>query len=195
MKLLSKWTVQQLENNRIAYPVSEHIVSRWMRESGFSYMAHKKTYYVDMHEDEDVITDRNAYLKKSFELEIFEECWIQLPRRKYISMKCLDTIRTIGVKKEELATGLETENVSDKVSEYIDEKRVHFYKDENGRDMTEIHVDDVYSYDAIEINNLPSLASKGGNASVRLPKGSKPKIIFGQDEAIFRSSQLNDSCN
>lgn len=86
---------------------------------------------------------RSHTLKKSFDYEIFEECWIQLPRQKYISMKCLDTMHTIGIKKEEIAT---------------------------------------------------SLASKGGNVSVRLPKGSKPKIIFGQDEAIFRSSQLNNSC-
>jgi len=34
----------------------------------------------------------------------------------------------------------------------------------------------------------------GGSISVRLPSGSKPKLFFGQDEAIFRSSQLNDSC-
>ena len=163
-----------------------------MIESGFSYIAHTKTYYVDRREDEEVITNRNAYLKKLFDSEIFEECWIQIPQQKYISMKYLDTMCTIGIKKEEIATGLEVENVSDKVSKYIDKKRGHFYKDENGRDMTEIHVDDVYSYDKLEVNNLPSLASKEGNASVRLPKISKPEIIFGQDEVIFQSSQLNN---
>ena len=29
---------------------------------------------------------------------------------------------------------------------------------------------------------------------MRLPVGSKPRLCFGQDEAIFRSSQLNESC-
>jgi len=38
------------------------------------------------------------------------------------------------------------------------------------------------------------LGTFGGNLSVRLPPERKPVITFGQDEAIFRSSQLNDSC-
>lgn len=133
-----------------------------MRESGFSYTAHKKATIVNMHEDEDVISDRNSYLGKSFELEIFEECWIQLPCRKDGSMKCLDDIRTLEIKMEEKATkstGLVVENVSGKVSEYIDDKLLHSYKDKCGRDILETHVDDVYTYNKIEKNHLPPLVS------------------------------------
>jgi len=34
----------------------------------------------------------------------------------------------------------------------------------------------------------------GGNISIRLPIDSKPRLYFGQDEAIYRSSQLNECC-
>jgi len=34
----------------------------------------------------------------------------------------------------------------------------------------------------------------GGSLSVRLPPEQKLIITFGQDEAIFHSSQPNDSC-
>ena len=37
---------------------------------GFKYEKHKKSYYVDRHEDEDVVSDRKAYLVKNFDLEI-----------------------------------------------------------------------------------------------------------------------------
>ena len=36
--------------------------------------------------------------------------------------------------------------------------------------------------------------SLGGDLSVRIPVGEKPILWFGQDEAIYRSSQLNESC-
>jgi hypothetical protein len=34
----------------------------------------------------------------------------------------------------------------------------------------------------------------GGFLSVRFPPGATPRVTFGQDEAIYRSSQLNESC-
>ena len=55
--LLASWTAQQLQINKISFPVSEHIVGRWMKETGFKYEQHKKSYYVDRHEDPDVIQD------------------------------------------------------------------------------------------------------------------------------------------
>ena len=41
-KLLCDWTTQQLRVNKISYPVSIYIVSRWMKEAGFRYKAQKK---------------------------------------------------------------------------------------------------------------------------------------------------------
>ena len=57
----------------------------------------------------------------------------------------------------------------------------------------EMHVHDVYSYETNE-GNLPFLPSFGGDLSVRIPTGEQPILVFGQDEAIYRSSQLNKSC-
>ena len=61
-KLLADWTAQQLSVYKISYPVTEYIVARWMKEAGFRYEKHKKSYYVDRHEDPDVVSDRKSYL-------------------------------------------------------------------------------------------------------------------------------------
>ena len=76
LKLLSNWTAKQLETNRISYPVSEYIISRWMKEAGFKYELHKKSYYFDRHEDDDVVSYRKTYLIQQFNLEILEYCWV-----------------------------------------------------------------------------------------------------------------------
>jgi len=196
LKLLSDWTVQQLETNKISYPVSEFIVSRWMREAGFRYAVHKKSYYVDRHEDEDVVSDRKTYLVNFFDAEKYEHCWMQLPRRKYIAMKMNGTLRTVQIKQEKDRKQMKPsliDDISTKVDEYVEKQRIHFYKSEDNVDMVEMHVDDVYSYKENE-GNLPLLPSLGGDLSVRIPIGEKPILWFGQDEAIYRSSQLNESC-
>ena len=65
-KLLSNWSNEQLCNDKIWYPVSNFIVSRWMKEAGFKYEANKKWYYVDRHKYEDVVSDRVTYLDLLF---------------------------------------------------------------------------------------------------------------------------------
>ena len=179
-KLLSDWSVTQLATYKISYPVSETIVSRWLGEAGFKYTIHKKCYYVDRHEDEDVVADRNTYLLEFFKNEIMEHCWIQIPRWKLNHLKY----------KEELSSG--ESDIRKKIEKYIDKHRIYHYTD-NDIPMVEVHVDDVYKYDQIE-EGLPVLDAYGGSVSVRKPEGKKPVVTFGQDEAIFRSSQLNESC-
>ena len=73
----------------------------------------------------------------------------------------------------------------------------HFYEEVNGKEvinMVELHVDDVYAYDDNDLSSLPTLGKFGGNISKRIPPGCKPQLVFSQDEAIYRSSQLNESC-
>jgi hypothetical protein len=62
LELLQDWTASQLYTNKIKYPISQNIAARWMRESAFCYCGHKKSYYVDRHEDTDVVESRNAYV-------------------------------------------------------------------------------------------------------------------------------------
>jgi hypothetical protein len=57
--LLRDWSAQDLNNSKILYPVSMNMAARWMLEAGFKYERHKKSYYVDRHEDTDVLADRN----------------------------------------------------------------------------------------------------------------------------------------
>ena len=84
------------------------------------------------------------------------------------------------------------DDINIKMKKYIEKHRIHSYLN-NNTPMVEVHVDDLYAYD--EDKNLQILAPLGGGGiSVCLPEGTKPIITFDQDEAIFRSSQLNDSC-
>ena len=58
--------------------------------------------------------------------------------------------------------------------------------------MVELHIDDIFEY--VEHDGtkyLRLLSTYGGNTSICIPAGKKAMITFGQDEAIFRSSQLN----
>ena len=71
-KLLKGWNTSQLSSFKIEYPVSKSVTARWMKEAGFSYVKHKKSYYVDRHEDEDVIADRITYIHNFFSDEIYE---------------------------------------------------------------------------------------------------------------------------
>ena len=188
-RLLSSWSVQQLNTNKISYPVTEFVVARWIREIGFKYEKHKKCYYVDRHEDEDVVEDRKTYLSKFFANEIFEHCWIQLRKAEYDSLKRRNPLRTLNVKKEHKSDL--SEDIAVKTQKYIEEFRTHFYTEgEERREMVEIHVDDYYAYDDKDNNeNVPNIGPLGDNLSVRLPHGKKARLCFGQDEAIFRSSQ------
>ena len=183
-KLLKDWTAAQLKSNRISYPVSPYIVGRWMREAGFRYERYKKTYYVDKHEDPDVIKYCNTYLEESFSDELYEHCWIQLPKKLYL-VQCLSKkLQNLGkhhsVKKQKTTL----ENVSNKISKYNKQVRSFEYN-EDGREMIELHVDDVYACDNDEDKYLPKLPKFGGNLSVRFPDGAKPRLVLGQDEAIF----------
>ena len=180
-KLLSDWSASQLSTYKISYPVSDKVVSRWLNEAGFKYTIHKKCYYVDIHEDDDVVADRNTYLKELFTNEILEHCWIQMPRWKLDHYK---------YNKE---WDLKGSDITTKMSRYIEKHRVHFY-DEKDVKMIELHVDDMYTYDIDGEKSLPILGPYGGNTSVRISQSVKPILTFGQDEAIFRSSQLNESC-
>ena len=174
--LLASWTAQQLQINKISFPVSEHIVGRWMKETGFKYEQHKKSYYVDRHEDPDVIQDHKTYLSTFFAEEIYEYCWMQVTRRQYLTMKYKKKLQTVRVKKEKDSE----EDMVMKINKYIEEHTTHFYTAKfNGveTEMVELHVDMVYSYSDTD-KNLPPLPTLGGNASVRLPEGQKPWLVF-----------------
>jgi hypothetical protein len=196
--LLKDRSAEDLDSSKILYPVSRnHIAARWMLEAGFKYERHKKLYYIDRHEDTDVLADRKKYIAEFFDEEILEHCWMQLSKRMYLQNKSLKSMSALKIKtkiKQE-RKAKDTADVSATVTKYLDEKAYH-YHNEAGKDMVEVHADWLYSYEEDEKlpNGIPPLPKYGGNLSVRKPENVKPLVTFGQDEAIFRSSQLNDSC-
>jgi hypothetical protein len=195
--LLRDWSAQDLNNSKILYPVSMNIAARWMLEAGFKYERHKKSYYVDRHEDTDVLADRNKYIAEFFEEELLEHCWIQLSKRVYLKNKHSKSLSALKMKttiKQE-TKAKDTTDVSAAVTKYLDTKAYHF-RNEDGEDIVEVHADWLYCYgdDKKLPNGILPLPKYGGNLSVRKPENVKPRVPFGQDEAIFRSSQLNESC-
>ena len=102
---------------------------------------------------------------------------MQLPRRKCMSIKLTNAIRSIQIKREKGSTEV-TDNISCKIVDYIEKHQNHYYKDADGREMVEIHVDNLYTYNNDD-KNLPVLPPLSGNLSVLPPNGARPRIVLG----------------
>ena len=145
-----------------------------MKEAGFRYQQHKKTYYVDQHKDPNIVADRNNYVSTTLPLEIYEHCWIQRPQLQYLQSKLRNQTHKETLKREK---GVKVENdFKSDVDNYITENRIHFNTSKEGVEMVEEHVDEVYLYNTDEDKkqNLPHIGKYGGSLSVRLPPDAKP---------------------
>ena len=124
-------------------------------------------YYVDGHEQDDVVQDQVShviqYVKST--LQCYE--WVQ-------------------VSKDELQALHDKMKVQDKKFKF-DTKCAYSYNGDEGVEMFEFHVDT-----AKELHDYISEQSKqfGGNLSVRKKLEDKPLIRIGQDEALFHKNQL-----
>jgi hypothetical protein len=151
INLLKDWSAEDLDNSKILYPFSRNIAARWMLEAGFKYERHKKLYYVDRHEDTDVLADGKKYIAKFFDEEILEHCWMQLTKRMYLQNKRLKSMSALKIKtkiKQE-RRAKDTVNVSAAVTKYLYKKACH-YHNEAGEGMVEVHADWLYSYEEDE---------------------------------------------
>ena len=75
------------------------------------------------------------------------------------------------------------------VSDYkMEIKRAHEYLDEDGTTKYKFHVDDYPSVSDVVVDN-----PFGGNLSIRKDPDTKPLIIFGQDECIFKQNITHNS--
>jgi hypothetical protein len=136
--------------------VSPSTVYRWMTSLGFRYEPCQKGYYVDGHERPATIQYRWDFCKRYLAYEQRMQRWIQVPAT--------------------LAIELETKGEVAKGSGYK--------YDSNGVSMFEYHVDS-FAADNELLKEMVT-TSLGGNLSVQFPQGSKPLIIFGHDECIFK---------
>jgi hypothetical protein len=98
-----------------------------------------------------------------------------------------ETKKPVGVKKEEIKTSND-KHPKRNVNKYI-KLMVYKFKNENGEEYAEVHIDMIANYDDTDDDYLCNLPF-GGNLSVRKPPHLKPLVIFGQDEAIYRSTSL-----
>lgn len=146
-----------------------------------------------------MVSNHKTYLKYFFASKIYEHFCIQVSKWNYDMMKRTKGIITMKVKDEK---GCDDDDDDDdmvsQISKYIETKFTHFYTTSiDGKEvqMLEMHTDDLYSYCKLDDEqNLPMIGPHGGLLSIRTLCGKKPRLVFGQDEAIFCSYQFNESC-
>ena len=164
MKIYSVWVVRkQIDKSNIAYPISQNIVSWWMVEAIFKYVAYKKLYYINWHEAPEVVQSWNEYLKQNFKDWQEAVCWVHLTLFQYKTMILKD-----GVKQDEF-------------KKLITSKLYHYANKTNGKLMVELNVQNT--------SNLPLHVKEG--LSVR-NINKKELVVFGKDKCIFHRSHLNN---
>ena len=147
-------------------PPSYSTVLRWLHYLGYTHDKLKKSYYVDGHEHQEQKLHRSKFIKKYLlELEIRTHRWVQMA-----IVEC-----------EEAQSSL-----SDDGTDSIINSGYSYMHPVTGDPWIEFHVDDI-NMKLIGDNVGPF----GGNVSVRCPAGSRPLIIFGQDESIFNQFSHN----
>lgn len=151
-----------LLDETLTNPPLETTIGRWMKNLGFAYDSHKKTFYVDGHEKEEQRISRLEFSQKYLtKLEPYMRRWIQAEESEvdfWISKKY------IHPRHKEAG---------------------YRYLGDDGNWMYEFHVDTCdFIYETYA--GRDGLYRYGGFPSVRREdKSRKPLIIFGQDECIF----------
>ncbi len=130
---------------------------RWFHSLGFMHDKFKKSYHVDGHTYKEQKRHQTGFINRYLlDLERHTHRWVQM---------CI-------VECEEIQSSFPDDN-----------KIIHsgycYSHPVMSNEWIEFHVDDVHSVCEQNIGLF------GGNVSVRYPAGSKPLIIFSQDELIF----------
>jgi hypothetical protein len=136
---------------------SRSTIWEWMTHCGFSYKPRTKRFFVDTHES--------------------------IPNRKY--------------HKEQTARYLKRERLMHRWYQFTLEEAKNYemegllipgrgyrYKNEEGLEMVELHVDEIP--DNTLLTRINNLCLYGGNLSVRKMPNERPVISFGHGECIFR---------
>jgi len=75
-QLLANRSLEMLESYGISRPVCRETVRQWMHSVGCVQDWHKKSYYVDRHEDKDVVAKRKEYIALLDKLEPRMRYWV-----------------------------------------------------------------------------------------------------------------------
>lgn len=143
--------------------LNEETIRQWMHKLGFKYEERRKCFFVDSHEREDVVRDRNAFVADSLAKDLRQHCWLQ---------KRADD--------EDLVKLYEDGQLN---------RNQGYRFERGGEEWIEFHVDDHKSFFDWGNENC----KYGGELSVRFPEGQKPLIRLGQDEAIWKQYKMSKS--
>jgi hypothetical protein len=157
---------ESLLEDYLQYPISISTTWRWLRRLGFSYDTRKKSFFVDGHERQDVVSRRNEFCVH------------------YLSKLEPNTHRWIQVTKETVETWKAEKKMLD------DDTRGYHYTSPNNVEMVEFHIDNC---DLLhDLADQMGFGAFGGNLSVRKLPDTKPLMIFGQDESVFNQFLLSN---
>ena len=70
--------IHQIQNELNTKSFSVTTAWRWMKKLGYQYKSQTKCYYTDGHEREDVVKERNKFIKFYFNIELETMRWIQV---------------------------------------------------------------------------------------------------------------------
>ena len=140
--------------------LSKSTATRWLNQLGYTYCERKKCYYNDNHEKEENVN----YRMKFIHTYLFD---YEFRAHRWIQLS------------EERVIELERTKEVDRSNAY------NFLNQDTNSTFYEFHVDD---HDIFK--TLLSDTAYGGHLSVRKRLDTKPIIILGQDECIFKQYAL-----
>jgi hypothetical protein len=143
---------------------------RWMRLLGFNHDAKKKSFYVDGHERDDVVTNRTEFCKRYLtEYEPYCKRWVQLPLVEATSIRDID-----------IGFGYTYFDI------IADKHMIEFHVDYWNRQITQVSVSRTGdNIDMLLESQLQIYQEKKATTSIRVSSKAKPIMIIGQDESVF----------
>ena len=191
--------------------VSWSTARSWALTIGAKFNKHKKGYYVDGHDREDVLQHRSKWLAEEKELELRQYLWAQLTVEQATKLQVPGYHTPVStpsnnakqvttnkrrfkgepkrVKKEKELSREQQEKL-DLTSTLVKKELVYPYTSEDGKSMVEVHVDllpqQLRSQLSTKLTIHGMQFDMGGNLSVRFPVGTSPLIKVGTDEIIFK---------
>jgi hypothetical protein len=182
--MFGEWTAKQLDHLNIEMPLQPWTVSGWMRDAGFVYSVYKKKYFVNTHEEDDVVLHRELYCAESLAPETRKACWIQMPLTEAKKM----------FKPPLIVVDSDEDNPDALRDNMYFEYRHEYHDDATDTMMEELHV---CAFEAAQLNVLLEKKDAvwkelfGGCPSVRRNTNDKILIVFGQDESVFKAFAMN----
>ena len=139
-----------------------------MRLLGFGHDSRKKSFYVDGHEREDVVTDRCGFCKRYLtEYKPYCNCWIQL------SVDEASTIKNLNI-----TYGYSYHNIRS------NEDRIEIHVDYWNR-ILQKEIQQEAGDNELTATSIHNLQMKKPTRSIRVSASARPLMIVGQDGSVF----------